>query len=238
MIIGPRSWHAPPFALPPPWPPLPVGAAPRRPDQRPSLLVVDSVSAVLSPILGGRQHNQGAQRGLEWQAPPLGVAASMPCEAAPGDAMLIAPSDMCAPPGRTLVACTYSALARLASRHSVAVLVTNHVVSTGGGGAGDSGQAGKGPRPALGEQWRSLPHTRLMLTKLEGAARRATLVADTTRVSCFGRWHAKCRMEAGERCHGPGMLHPANRGPQPPGWMTSQACGQHVSFSIVPGGCY
>jgi len=83
---------------------------------RPSLLVVDSVSAVLSPLLSNKQFL--------------------------GHAVMV-----------TLAA----ALRALADDFSIAVLCTNHTV------AGREGVAGS-LKPALGESWKSQPHTRIQLT--------------------------------------------------------------------------
>ncbi|KXZ56730.1 hypothetical protein GPECTOR_1g658 [Gonium pectorale] len=125
----------------------------------PRLLVVDSVSALLSTVLGNNQHMQGT-------------------------ALLTTV-------GRTLKL--------LAEANAIAVLITNHVTSSGpmargaGGGrdpGGDrSGGLAGGPvagvsglKPALGEQWRSQAHMRLQLSLDDSqssgsGARLATLTA-------------------------------------------------------------
>lgn len=93
------------------------------------------------------------------------------------------------------MACTGTMLAQMAQRFRMAMLVTNHVVSAGGhfnfgssGGAGSGGGTGAGPsappgyKPALGEQWRSRPHTRVQLSRGDGAQRLAMLTASTQQV--------------------------------------------------------
>jgi RAD51-like protein 3 len=82
----------------------------------PALLVVDSVSSVVSPLLSVK-HQQG----------------------------------------HALMLSLSHALRALADERSMAVLVTNHTV---GGRGGDAGSL----KPALGETWKSQPHTRLHLT--------------------------------------------------------------------------
>ncbi|KAL3699946.1 hypothetical protein R1sor_017968 [Riccia sorocarpa] len=77
------------------------------------LLIIDSVSSVISPVLGGN-HSQG-------------------------HALMISVGQI---------------LKKLAARQRLAILFTNHTV------AGIGGQ----PRPALGGSWKSVPHTRLMLS--------------------------------------------------------------------------
>ncbi|KAG6549630.1 hypothetical protein Mapa_008608 [Marchantia paleacea] len=77
------------------------------------LLIIDSISSVISPVLGGN-HSQG-------------------------HALMISVGQI---------------LKKLAITHKLAVLITNHTV------AGDGGQ----PKPALGGSWKSVPHTRLMLS--------------------------------------------------------------------------
>lgn len=59
-------------------------------------------------------------------------------------------------------------LKALAVRHSMAVIVVNHIV----GGAQD-------PRPALGEHWRSQPHARVHLVRRPGSVRAAVLKSST-----------------------------------------------------------
>lgn len=102
------------------------------------------------------------------------------------------------PAGNVLVSETGRLLRQVAETLHAAVLVTNHVVGAGGFGrqpsAAPTGGAGlydvnTDYKPALGEQWRGMPHVRLQLS-------RATAVADVTcmtvlahplRVShCFG----------------------------------------------------
>jgi hypothetical protein len=97
-------------------------------------------------------------------------------------------------------------LRSLAEQHSLAVLVTNHLVSattgsssssssTAGGTSSSSSRGGVLPvpwqvfsssgglmKPALGEAWRSQPHTRVVLTR-GGGYTTATLTATTMTVS-------------------------------------------------------
>ncbi|EFJ52146.1 hypothetical protein VOLCADRAFT_103167 [Volvox carteri f. nagariensis] len=123
-----------------------VGEVPRGARIGPRLLIVDSVSALLSTVVGSNQHTQGT----------------------------------------TLLVATGRTLKELAEQHSIAVLVTNHVTSTGpmtwgggggrgGGGGGDGVAADRGVsaaaavgvaglKPALGEQWRPQPHMRVQLS--------------------------------------------------------------------------
>jgi len=83
------------------------------------------------------------------------------------------------------------------------VLVTNHVVGTGSfgsdasgssgtsgsSGAGLSGSGWQGPhgihlsyKPALGEQWRGVPHARVQLSKAAGDRVVATLLSHGVQV--------------------------------------------------------
>lgn len=113
---------------------------------RPQLLVLDSVSGVVSPVLGGAQQAQG----------------------------------------HALMLCVARMLKQAADAFSIAVLVTNHMVS---GGARYEGPAGAGigqpdKKPALGEGWRSQAHVRVQLSRAEdGSAdnggRLATLKSST-----------------------------------------------------------
>ncbi|WIA09287.1 hypothetical protein OEZ85_008695 [Tetradesmus obliquus] len=125
------------------------------PGARPSMIIVDSISALLSPVIGSTQHHQG----------------------------------------HVLVAETGRLLRHIADSLKLAVLVTNHVVGSSYGGYGSraapgrdstattgqqggaaTGAARLGPgdvnynfKPALGEQWRGLPHTRLQLSRTPAA---------------------------------------------------------------------
>eukprot|EP00878_Enallax_costatus_P032782 GHUV01036050.1.p1 GENE.GHUV01036050.1~~GHUV01036050.1.p1 ORF type:complete len:302 (+),score=72.54 GHUV01036050.1:114-908(+) len=107
---------------------------------QPRLIVVDSISALLAPVIGATQHHQG----------------------------------------NVIVSETGRLLRQVAETLRAAVLVTNHVVGAGSfGKAPPAGSTGFGSlydvntdyKPALGEQWRGVPHVRLQLS-------RATAVAD------------------------------------------------------------
>ncbi|XP_017983561.1 PREDICTED: DNA repair protein RAD51 homolog 4 isoform X2 [Theobroma cacao] len=77
------------------------------------LLIIDSISLLITPVLGGTSSQ-----------------------------------------GRALMVSAGYLLKKLADQHNLAVLVTNHTV---GGEGGTS-------KPALGESWKSIPHSRLLLS--------------------------------------------------------------------------
>ncbi|XP_038706023.1 DNA repair protein RAD51 homolog 4 [Tripterygium wilfordii] len=83
-------------------------------DLKARLLIVDSISSLISPILGGNGSH-----------------------------------------GRAMMTSAGALLKKLAHEHNIAVLVTNHTV----GGEGGI------PKPALGEIWKCIPHTRLLLSR-------------------------------------------------------------------------
>lgn len=98
--------------------------------------------------------------------------------------------------GQVLVGAVASMLRHIADAFSVAVLVTNHVVTAGGGFGGG------GFKPALGGQWRAAPHARLQLSRGSAAARAdggvlvvATLTGHPSRVGCAPRV-ARCHARA------------------------------------------
>lgn len=85
----------------------------------------------------------------------------------------------------------------------MAVLLTNHVVGTSGfgsdaaGGAGGGGMRLGGPlgvstqyKPALGEQWRGVPHVRVQLAKGRGGTVLATLLTHSLWVRGVVSWAA------------------------------------------------
>ncbi|XP_011623339.1 DNA repair protein RAD51 homolog 4 isoform X2 [Amborella trichopoda] len=78
------------------------------------LLIVDSISSLITPILGGK-----------------------------------------GPQGHSLMLNVGFILKKLAIDYNLAVLVTNHTVVGEGGNS----------KPALGESWKSVPHTRLLLSR-------------------------------------------------------------------------
>ncbi len=119
------------------------------PPLRPALLILDSASALISPLLGAE--GRGAPK--------------LRCVLHPRCASLLS---CCRPPGKPLMLSLAGALRALADEHDVAVLVrpavralllplslcapaqmTNHTVS---GRDGDTGSL----KPALGETWKSL----------------------------------------------------------------------------------
>ncbi|KQK16266.1 DNA repair protein RAD51 homolog 4 isoform X1 [Brachypodium distachyon] len=81
------------------------------------LLIIDSVSSLLAPIIGGKNSQ-----------------------------------------GRSMMISVAMILKKLADKHNLSVLVTNHTV--GGNGA---------PKPALGESWKAVPHVRLMISRDHGS---------------------------------------------------------------------
>ncbi|XP_031401643.1 DNA repair protein RAD51 homolog 4 isoform X1 [Punica granatum] len=83
-----------------------------------SLLIIDSISSLITPILGSNS-----------------------------------------PQGRALMISTGSLLKKLAHEYNIAVLVTNHTV---GGNRGTI-------KPALGESWKTIPHTRLLFFRVCGS---------------------------------------------------------------------
>lgn len=106
------------------------------------------------------------------------------------------------PAGHVLVAETGRMLRHVADSLNLAVVVTNHVVGTGGYGRGGGGRGepagaagstatrlGSGDisynyKPALGEQWRGLPSTRLQLSRAPAVdVVCATLLTHSMRVS-------------------------------------------------------
>eukprot|EP00879_Flechtneria_rotunda_P013682 GHRR01014292.1.p1 GENE.GHRR01014292.1~~GHRR01014292.1.p1 ORF type:complete len:134 (+),score=49.92 GHRR01014292.1:30-431(+) len=107
--------------------------------------------------------------------------------------------------GHVLVAEAGRLLRHLADSLQLAVLVTNHVVGSGSFGGGSSRDdtatgagcvvAGVGPvgvnygyKPALGEQWRTLPHVRLQLSKAAGNLVCATLLTHSMREPGHQAW--------------------------------------------------
>uniref|UniRef100_A0A453SVX9 RecA family profile 1 domain-containing protein n=1 Tax=Aegilops tauschii subsp. strangulata TaxID=200361 RepID=A0A453SVX9_AEGTS len=81
------------------------------------LLIIDSVSSLLAPIIGGKNSQ-----------------------------------------GRSMMISVAMILKKLAHKHNLSVLVTNHMVA--GNGA---------PKPALGESWKAAPHIRLMISRDRGS---------------------------------------------------------------------
>ncbi|MEW5301985.1 MAG: hypothetical protein WDW36_004804 [Sanguina aurantia] len=121
----------------------------RPPALQTRVLIVDSISAIITPILGGMQHSQG----------------------------------------HTLMMSLSRMLKQLMQQFRLSVMVTNHVVSAGGGTgptpAPAAAGSGSGPpplqhRPALGEHWRNQAHCRLMLAMEDDGARSATLMSSTS----------------------------------------------------------
>ncbi|MEW5317307.1 MAG: hypothetical protein WDW38_008617 [Sanguina aurantia] len=114
------------------------------------VLIVDSMSAIITPILGGMQHSQG----------------------------------------HTQMMSLSRMLKQLMQQFRLSVMVTNHVVSAGGGTGPTPAHpatagSGNGPpplqhRPALGEHWRNQAHCRLMLAMEDDGARSATLMSSTS----------------------------------------------------------
>ncbi|XP_037463382.1 DNA repair protein RAD51 homolog 4-like isoform X1 [Triticum dicoccoides] len=82
------------------------------------LLIIDSVSSLLAPIIGGKNSQAG----------------------------------------RSMMISVAMILKKLAHKHNLSVLVTNHMVA--GNGA---------PKPALGESWKAVPHIRLMISRDRGS---------------------------------------------------------------------
>ena len=99
---------------------------------QPKLVIVDSVSALITPILGAGGSQQSH--------------------------------------GHALMSAVGRMLKRIATRYTVAVLCTNHMVGSG-----------TNPRPALGESWKNQPHTRLQLIRPDvGDDRLAVLSASAS----------------------------------------------------------
>ncbi|XP_066391325.1 DNA repair protein RAD51 homolog 4-like [Miscanthus floridulus] len=82
------------------------------------LLIVDSISSLLAPIIGGKY-----------------------------------------PQGRSMMISVAMILKKLAYKHNLSVLVTNHMVSAGNGAV----------KPALGESWKAVPHVRLVISRVHGS---------------------------------------------------------------------
>ncbi|XP_076891072.1 DNA repair protein RAD51 homolog 4-like [Bidens hawaiensis] len=78
------------------------------------LIIIDSVSSLIAPILGGNS--------------------------AQGHALMVSVGYL---------------LKKLADRHNIAVVITNHMVSGEGGSL----------KPALGESWKNIPHVRLQFSR-------------------------------------------------------------------------
>lgn len=104
--------------------------------------------------------------------------------------------------GNVLVAETGRLLRQVAETLHTAVLVTNHVVGAGNFGRGP-GAAVSHPaaqhinmeyKPALGEQWRGIPHVRLQLSRATAAADVAcmTILSHPLRVSAVNRRLLMC----------------------------------------------
>lgn len=101
--------------------------------------------------------------------------------------------------GNVLVSETGRLLRQVAEALNAAVLVTNHVVGASSFGRGP-GPAGNGAlqhvstdyKPALGEQWRGVPHVRLQLSK-------ATAATDTVCMTILShplRVGSRCLLDA------------------------------------------
>ncbi|XP_066398167.1 DNA repair protein RAD51 homolog 4-like isoform X2 [Miscanthus floridulus] len=100
------------------------------------LLIVDSISSLLAPIIGGK-YPQGTT--LKPPSPPHRLY--------PGISR-----------GRSMMISVAMILKKLAYKHNLSVLVTNHMVSAGNGAV----------KPALGESWKAVPHVRLVISREHG----------------------------------------------------------------------
>ncbi|KAM3213867.1 hypothetical protein ACQJBY_066354 [Aegilops geniculata] len=96
------------------------------------LLIIDSVSSLLAPIIGGKNSQ-----------------------------------------GRSMMISVAMILKKLAHKHNLSVLVTNHMVA--GNGA---------PKPALGESWKAVPHIRLMISRDRGSNICTTTILKHTLLAC------------------------------------------------------
>ncbi|VAI91806.1 unnamed protein product [Triticum turgidum subsp. durum] len=104
------------------------------------LLIIDSVSSLLAPIIGGKNSQ-----------------------------------------GRSMMISVAMILKKLAHKHNLSVLVTNHMVA--GNGA---------PKPALGESWKAVPHIRLMISRDRGSnIYTATTLKHTLLLHSIG-WVGNC----------------------------------------------
>ena len=106
------------------------------------LLVLDSVAAIVSPLLG---KFSGIGAGAKEQHKN--------------------------PMGHSIMMQIGTLLSHIAARHGVAVLVTNHVVRAHGGwrsGDGGGGSGRGGTKPALGRSWACVPRVRLELKAATG----------------------------------------------------------------------
>jgi RecA/RadA recombinase len=133
-----------------------------------SLVIVDSVSAVLSPHLGGG----GGGGGIGGGGIDSGGGTTTSAAAASH--------------GHLLLQAVGRALTSVAQHLRAAVLVTNHAVSAFGGGgtaaasSSSSSSSSSLLRPALGERWRAVPSRRLMLMpSTTTTTTTATLLYDT-----------------------------------------------------------
>ncbi|XP_044957612.1 DNA repair protein RAD51 homolog 4 isoform X2 [Hordeum vulgare subsp. vulgare] len=88
------------------------------------LLIIDSVSSLLAPIIGGENSQ-----------------------------------------GRSMMISVAMILKKLAHKHNLSALVTNHMVA-----------GNEAPKPALGESWKAVPHIRLMVSR----DRRSNICTATT----------------------------------------------------------
>ncbi|XP_011923153.1 PREDICTED: DNA repair protein RAD51 homolog 4 isoform X3 [Cercocebus atys] len=126
------------------------------------VVVVDSVTAVVSPLLGGQQR-EGESCGRAWgqwnvtSPPSSGVwSLASPVPGFPLPCLFASPP----PAGLALMMQLARELKTLARDLGMAVVVTNHITRDR-----DSGRL----KPALGRSWSFVPSTRILLDTIEGA---------------------------------------------------------------------
>ncbi|RVW66146.1 DNA repair protein RAD51-like 4 [Vitis vinifera] len=113
------------------------------------LLIVDSISSLITPILGGSGSHVwscGNRKG----GGVFGVV----------QAVSVRMIRIFSSKGRALMISAGFLLKKLAHEHNLAVVVTNHMVGGEGGIL----------KPALGESWKSIPHVRLLLSRDPGSS--------------------------------------------------------------------
>jgi RAD51-like protein 3 len=140
------------------------------------LLVVDSLSSLLSPLIT-RTHHQGYTVGFFERNSIPGRPSAFPASP-PTTRRLIHPLSStqafvlvyfaCGRCYLAVMASVASLLRSLAPVHNCAVMYTNHTVSAGNSGGG--GGRGASIKPALGIRWTSTPHRRLCLSRNSAGA--------------------------------------------------------------------
>ncbi|KAH7572435.1 hypothetical protein JRO89_XS04G0256700 [Xanthoceras sorbifolium] len=116
------------------------------------LLIVDSVSSLITPVLGG----SGSQGINTW----MYVTGFRKLDFVTGICHIASLLKKYMGTGRALMISAGFLLKKLAHEHNLAVVVTNHTVGGEGGAS----------KPALGESWKSVPHVRLLVSRNRGSS--------------------------------------------------------------------